>query len=61
MTTRYREDSFLPALMGTIHETGHGRYEQGLPRELLGQPVARARSMGLHESQSLSFEMQLGS
>src|SRR5205085_1586976 len=46
--------------MGTIHETGHGRYEQNLPRELLGQPVAQARSMALHESQSLSFEMQLG-
>jgi carboxypeptidase Taq len=61
MTTRYREDDFLPALMGVIHETGHGRYEQGLPRELLGQPIARARSMGIHESQSLSFEMQLGS
>lgn len=61
MTTRYREDSFLPALMGVIHETGHGRYEQNLPREWLGQPMARARSMGLHESQSLSFEMQLGS
>ena len=61
MTTRYREGDLLQALMGTIHETGHGRYEQGLPRELLGQPVARARSMGLHESQSLSFEMQLGS
>jgi carboxypeptidase Taq len=61
MTTRYREDDFLPALMGTVHETGHARYEQGLPRELLGQPIARARSMGIHESQSLSFEMQLGS
>ncbi|HEX2011878.1 MAG TPA: carboxypeptidase M32 [Roseateles sp.] len=61
MTTRYREDSFLPSLTGTIHETGHGRYEQNLPRAWMGLPVARARSMGLHESQSLSFEMQLGS
>ena len=26
----------------------------------LGQPIARARSMAVHESQSLSFEMQLG-
>lgn len=59
MTTRYRDDSFLQSLTGTIHETGHGRYEQNLPREWLGLPVARARSMGLHESQSLSFEMQL--
>jgi carboxypeptidase Taq len=61
MTTRYREDDCLPALMGVIHETGHGRYEQNLPREWLGLPVAEARSMGIHESQSLSFEMQLGS
>ncbi len=61
MTTRFREDEFLSSLMGTVHETGHGRYEQNLPRDLLGQPVAEARSMALHESQSLSFEMQLGS
>jgi carboxypeptidase Taq len=61
MTTRYREDEFLPALMGTVHETGHGRYEQNRPRDWLGQPVSHARSMAIHESQSLSFEMQVGS
>jgi carboxypeptidase Taq len=61
MTTRYREEEFLPSLMGTVHETGHGRYEQNRPREWLGQPVSEARSMAIHESQSLSFEMQLGS
>ena len=60
LTTRYREDDFMQSLMGTIHETGHARYEQNLPRDRLGQPVARARSMAIHESQSLSFEMQLG-
>jgi carboxypeptidase Taq len=60
LTTRYREDDFMQSLMGTIHETGHARYEQNLPRGLLGQPVARARSMAIHESQSLAFEMQLG-
>ncbi|MFT3817122.1 MAG: carboxypeptidase M32 [Rubrivivax sp.] len=61
MTTRFHDDEFLISLMGTVHETGHGRYEQNLPRELLGQPVAQARSMAIHESQSLAFEMQLGS
>jgi carboxypeptidase Taq len=61
MTTRFSDAEFLGSLMGTVHETGHGRYEQNLPRDLLGQPVAEARSMALHESQSLSFEMQLGS
>ncbi|MBV8503613.1 MAG: carboxypeptidase M32 [Paucibacter sp.] len=61
MTTRYNENDLLAALMGVVHETGHGRYEQNLPRQWLGQPVSHARSMALHESQSLSFEMQLGS
>ena len=60
LTTRYGEADFVQSLMGTIHETGHARYEQNLPRAWLGQPVAQARSMGIHESQSLSFEMQLG-
>lgn len=58
LTTRFREDDFVQSMMGTIHETGHARYEQNLPRDWLGQPVALARSMGIHESQSLSFEMQ---
>lgn len=59
ITTRYRDDDALQCVMGVIHETGHARYEQNLPRHWLGQPIANARSMGLHESQSLSFEMQL--
>jgi carboxypeptidase Taq len=60
MTTRFKPQDFLTSLMGTVHETGHGRYEQNRPRAWLGQPVSQARSMGLHESQSLSFEMQVG-
>jgi carboxypeptidase Taq len=60
LTTRFAPDRLINGLMGTVHETGHARYEQGLPRSWLGQPVAHARSMALHESQSLFFEMQLG-
>ena len=59
MTTRYDESDCTRSLMSTIHETGHARFEQNLPREWLGQPIGRARSYGIHESQSLSFEMQL--
>jgi len=59
LTTRYREDDFAQSLLGTIHETGHARFEQNLPREWLGQPLGNARSYGIHESQSLSCEMQL--
>jgi len=61
LTTRFSQEDFLSSLLATVHETGHGRYEQNLPRDWLGQPVAEARSMAVHESQSLSFEMQLGS
>ena len=60
ITTRYDEDELLSALFGVIHETGHARYEQNLPRSWAGQPVALARSTAIHESQSLFFEMQLG-
>jgi len=60
LTTRYETGEFITSLLGAIHETGHGRYEQGRPRAWLGQPVSLARSMAIHESQSLSFEMQLG-
>jgi len=60
ITTLYDEADVTRALMGVVHETGHARYEQGLPREYVHLPVGRARSMALHESQSLSCEMQLG-
>jgi len=60
ITTRYNQDEFLSAMMGVIHETGHARYEQNLPKQWRGQPVALARSTAIHESQSLFMEMQLG-
>jgi carboxypeptidase Taq len=60
LTTRYNTQDFTSALMGVIHETGHARYEQGLPLAWRGQPAGLARSMGIHESQSLFCEMQLG-
>lgn len=59
LTTRYDENDVAQALMGIIHETGHARYEQGLPTKWRSLPVGQARSMGIHESQSLFFEMQL--
>ena len=59
ITTRYTPDDFVRSMMGIVHETGHACYEQNLPRDTVHLPVGRARSMGIHESQSLSFEMQL--
>lgn len=60
ITTRYDEADFVGAMIGVVHETGHARYEQRLPRAWVHLPLGQARSMGIHESQSLSFEMQLG-
>lgn len=59
ITTRYDETSFVAALMGVMHETGHAKYEQNLPRPWMTQPVGRARGMAMHESQSLLLEMQV--
>ena len=59
ITTRYREDDILSALMGIIHETGHGLYSLNLPRDRKDQPVGNAQSMWVHESQSLFWEYQV--
>ena len=58
ITTRYHEDDFTQSLMGVLHETGHALYERGLPPRWRYQPVGEARSMSVHESQSLLVEMQ---
>lgn len=58
MTTRYDTADFTKALMGVLHETGHGLYEAGLPRAFATQPVGTAAGLAAHESQSLLFEMQ---
>lgn len=59
ITTRYDEADFVSALMGVLHETGHAKYEQGLPTAWQHQPVGLARGMVAHESQSLLLEMQV--
>ena len=59
ITTRYDEADFLTGLYAVLHETGHARYEAGLPVQWRRQPVGGARGMMLHESQSLLIEMQI--
>ena len=59
ITTRYEEGDFTQSLMAVLHETGHAMYERGRPAEWRRQPVGAARGMALHESQSLTIEMQV--
>lgn len=61
LTTRYRDEKFTDALYGTMHEGGHGLYEQGLLKDkYFGQPIADAISLGIHESQSRMWENFVG-
>lgn len=60
ITTRLHENDLLGGLGGTIHEAGHGMYEQGLPQSLRGTKVNTAASLGLHESQSRFWENFIG-
>ncbi|MBX7169017.1 MAG: carboxypeptidase M32 [Pirellulales bacterium] len=60
LTTRYREHDFGDAFFSTLHETGHGLYEQGLPAEHYGLPLGEAVSLGIHESQSRMWENLVG-
>jgi len=60
LTTRY-EGRFSEALYGTMHEGGHGLYEQGLPKRAQhGWPLGEAISLGIHESQSRLWENLVG-
>ncbi|MFK7759424.1 MAG: carboxypeptidase M32 [Phycisphaerales bacterium] len=62
MTTRYSPTNFPDAIGSTMHECGHGLYEQGLPKEqgLFGTPLTSAISLGIHESQSRMWENMVG-
>jgi carboxypeptidase Taq len=60
ITTRYDEHHFPGALFGTLHEAGHGIYDQGLRTEWHGLPPGEAVSLGIHESQSRMWENMVG-
>jgi carboxypeptidase Taq len=56
LTTRYVEDFFNPGFFGIVHEMGHGMYGQGLLPEHFGTPMGTEISLGIHESQSRTWE-----
>jgi carboxypeptidase Taq len=59
ITTREPEDS-LDGLFATMHECGHGLYENGVDPSLERTLLARGASLGLHESQSRLWENLVG-
>ena len=60
ITTRYERNWLPGALFGTIHETGHALYEQGIAPELDNTLLGTGTSLGIHESQSRLWENLVG-
>lgn len=60
LTTRYYPDFISPAVFGTMHECGHGLYENGISPSLERTPLCRGVSLGIHESQSRLWENLVG-
>jgi carboxypeptidase Taq len=60
ITTRVAETDPFNCFYSTIHEVGHAAYEQGVDPAYVLTPVGQGVSMGVHESQSRSYENQLG-
>ncbi len=61
ITTRFEENNFENSFFSTLHESGHGIYDQNLPSDgHYGTPRASAVSLGIHESQSRLWENLVG-
>jgi carboxypeptidase Taq len=60
LTTRYNPHHFPGAFFGTLHEAGHGIYDQGLDKAAFGTAMGQAASLGIHESQSRLWENFVG-
>lgn len=59
LTTRYKS-YLMSSVMGSMHEAGHGMYEQGSPMKWDRLPLAGGVSLGIHESQSRFWENVIG-
>ena len=60
ITTRYDRSDFSDAFFSTLHEVGHGLYEQGLDPCPIRPAGGRGPSLGVHESQSRLWENAVG-
>jgi len=60
VTTNYHVDDMTSALFSTMHEGGHALYEQGISEAYKLMPIYNGASMGIHESQSRTWENLVG-
>jgi len=60
ITTRVSRDFFNECLFGSIHESGHAMYNQGIGDDIDRTPLWGGASPGVHESQSRLWENLVG-
>ena len=60
ITTRFDPKFLNTALFGSMHESGHAMYEQGVNPDFDRTPLADAASLAMHESQSRLWENLVG-
>jgi carboxypeptidase Taq len=60
ITTRVSRDFFNECLFGSIHESGHAMYNQGIGDDIDRTPLWAGASPGVHESQSRLWENLVG-
>ena len=60
ITTRVDEEEPFGCLYSTIHEVGHACYELHIDDAYMLSVLGQGVSMGVHESQSRSYENQMG-
>jgi carboxypeptidase Taq len=60
ITTRYSEGNLSTAVFSALHEMGHGLYESGVNGDTTRTPLCRPVSLGMHESQSRTWENLVG-
>lgn len=59
-TTHILENNVFSAIFSSIHELGHGTYEQQIDTKWDNTLLSGGTSMGIHESQSRFFENMVG-
>jgi carboxypeptidase Taq len=60
LATRFNPLNLADGVFATLHEVGHGLYEQSLDPAHQGTPMAEVPSLGMHESQSRLWENNVG-
>jgi carboxypeptidase Taq len=60
ITTRFDPKFLNTAIFSTMHEAGHGMYEQGTDPEFERLPIGGGASLAIHESQSRLWENLVG-